>query len=181
MSAFSAVDPMETINIVSAFAPGTDINTDADGDWVSLKGYAGALVVFHKAAGTAGDDPSIKMQQATAVAGTGNKALTFNHIYHKIGATALTAIGAFTKVTLTTPTDDLDLVSVNSVDLLTDVGETIIVVNIPASSLDVDNGFDCIQLSIEGDDVGNATLAAAYYILYGARYPQRAPQSAIAD
>jgi hypothetical protein len=175
------VDLMESINIVSAFAPGTDINTDAEGDWVSLKNYDGCLVVFHKAAGTAGDDPSIALNQATAVAGTGSKALTFNHIYHKIGATALSAIGTFTRVDLTTATADLDLVSVNSVDLLTDVGETIIVVNVRASDLDVDNSFDCLQLVIEGDDIGNATLAAAYYILYNCRYPGTVPPSAIAD
>jgi hypothetical protein len=174
-------DLMESINIVSAFAPGTDINTDASGDYVSLKNYDGCLVVFHKAAGTAGDDPSIKLQQATAVAGTGAKALNFNHIYHKIGATALSAIGTFTKVELTSETDDLDLVSVNSTDLLTDVGETLIVVNVRASDLDVDNGFDCINLEIEGDDIGNATLAAAYYILYNCRYPGPTPPSAIAD
>jgi hypothetical protein len=174
-------DLMESINIVSAFAPGTDINTDASGDYVSLKNYDGCLVVFHKAAGTAGDDPSIKLQQATAVAGTGAKALNFNHIYHKIGATALSAIGTFTKVELTSETDDLDLVSVNSTDLLTDVGETLIVVNVRASDLDVDNGFDCINLEIEGDDLSNATLAAAYYILYNCRYPGPTPPSAIAD
>lgn len=175
------VDLMEQINIVTAFAPGTDINTDADGDWVSLKGYVGCLVCFHKAAGTAGDDPSIKLQQATAVDGTGAKALNFNHIYHKIGATALSAIGQHTKIELTTATDDLDLVSVNSVDLLTDVGESLIVVNVRSSDLDVDGSFDCIRLQIEGDDIGNATLAAAWYVLYGARYPQVATESAIAD
>lgn len=174
-------DLMESIQIVSAFAPGTDINTDASGDWVSLKGFDGCLVVFHKAAGTAGDDPSIKLQQATAVAGTGAKALTFNHIYHKIGATALSAIGTFTKVELATPTDDLDLVSVNGVDLLTDVGESLIVVNVRASDLDVDGGFDCVNLEIEGDDIGNATLASAYYVLYNARHPGAVVKSAISD
>lgn len=172
---------MENINIVSAFAPGTDINSDATGDFVSLKNYDGCLVVLHKAAGTAGDDPSIKLVQATAVAGTSPKALTFNHIYHKIGATALTAIGTFTRVDLTTPTDDLDLVSVNSVDLLTDVGESIIVVDVKASDLDVTNGYDCLNLFIDGGDVGNATLSAAYYILYGCRYPDKTPPSAIID
>lgn len=175
------VDPMEIIQIVPAFPPGTDINSDADGDWVSLKGFDGCLVVFHKAAGTAGDDPSIALNQATAVAGTSSKALTFNHIYHKIGATALSSIGTFTKVELTTATADLDLVSVNSADLLTDVGETMIVVNVRASDLDVDNGFDCLQLFIEGDDIGNATLAAAYYILYNSRYAGNPVPSAIAD
>ena len=174
-------DLMENIQIVSAFAPGTDINTDAEGDWVSLKGFDGCLVVFHKAAGTAGDDPSIALNQATTVSGGSVKALTFNHIYHKIGATALSAIGTFTKVELTSETDDLDLASVNSTDLLTDVGESLIVVNVRASDLDVDNSFDCIRLQIEGDDIGNATLSAAYYILYNCRYPQPVPPSAIAD
>jgi hypothetical protein len=175
------VDLMEQIQIVSAFSPGTDINTDASGDWVSLKNFDGCLVVFHKAAGTAGDDPSIALNQATDVSGTGVKALTFNHIYHKIGATALSAIGTFTRVDLTTATADLDLVSVNSTDLLTDVGETLVVVNVRASDLDVDNNFDCLQLVIEGDDLSNATLAAAYYILYGARQMGNPVPSAIAD
>lgn len=170
---------LEQIQIVSAFAPGTDINTDADGDWVSLKNFHRCLVLFHKEAGTAGDDPSIKLQQASDVAGTGAKALNFDHIYHKIGATALDAIGTFTRIALTTATDDLDLVSVNSVDLLTDVGETLIGVEVKAEDLDVDNGFDCIRLQIEGDDLSNATKAAAYYILWGAR--QARPLSAIVD
>lgn len=174
-------DLMENIQFVSAFAPGTDINSDASGDWVSLKGFDGCIVFFHKAAGAAGDDPSIKLQQATAVAGTGAKALNINHIYHKIGATALSAIGTFTKIELTTATDDLDLVSVNGVDLLTDVGETLIAVNVRASDLDVDGGFDCINLEIEGDDLGNSTLASAYYLLYNSRYPGAVVPSAIAD
>jgi hypothetical protein len=174
-------DLMENIQFVSAFSPGTDINTDADGDWVSLKNFDGCVVFFHKAAGTAGDDPSIKLQQATDVAGTSAKALTFNHIYHKIGATALSAIGTFTRVDLTTATDDLDLVSVNSTDLLTDVGETLIAVNVRASDLDVDNSFDCLRLQIEGDDLSNATLAAAYYLLYNARQAGNPVPSAIAD
>lgn len=174
------IDLMENINIVSAFPP-SDINSDADGDWVSLKNYDGCVVFFHKVAGTAGDDPSIRLRQATAVAGTGAKALNFNHIYHKIGATALTSIGTFTKVELTSATDDLDLVSVNGSDLLTDVGECIIAVNVRASDLDVDNGFDCLQLLIEGDDIGNSTYACAYYLLYNCRHPGATPPSAIAD
>lgn len=175
------VDLMENINIVSACPAGTDANTDISGDWVSLKGYTGCLVYLKKPAGSGGDDLSIKLQQATDVSGTSAKALNFNHIYHKIGSTALTGVGSFTKVELTTATDDLDLVSVNSTDLLTDVNETQIVVNVPASSLDVDNGFDCLNIEIEGDDISNALTISIDYILYGARYPQLATTSAIAD
>lgn len=176
---FPNVPLLEQVQIVPAYVPGTDINTDADGDWVSLKNYGRCLVLFHKAAGSGGDDPSIKLQQATDVSGTSAKALTFDHIYHKIGATALSAIGTFTRVALTTATDDLDLVSVNGTDMLTDVGETMIGVDVKAEDLDVDNGFDCLRLQIEGDDLSNANLSAAYYILYGSR--QSRPLSAIAD
>lgn len=171
---------IENCQIVSA-APMADLNSDYDGDWVSMKNYNRCLILFHKNAGTAGDDPSIKLQQATAVAGTSAKALNFTHIYHKIGATALSAIGTFTKVNLTTATDDLDLVSVNSTDLLTDVGETLIGVEVHASDLDVAGGFDCIQISIEGDDIGNAVYGVAYYILYDGRFAQNSCPSAIVD
>jgi hypothetical protein len=170
---------LEHINIVSAFPP-QDLNSDADGDWVSLKNYHGCLVVVHKAAGTAGDDISLKMQQATAVAGTAAKALTFNHVYAKVGATALSAIGTFTKYS-GTATDDLDTVSTFGTDILSDVGESLFVVDIKASDLDVTNGFDCIQLSIEGDDLSNAALGAAFYILYGPRQAGATPLTAIAD
>lgn len=172
---------MEEIQIVPVAPPGTDWNSDVDGDWVSMKNYNNCLILFHKAAGTAGDDPSIALNQATTVAGGSSKALTFNHIYHKIGATALSAISTFTRVDLTTATADLDLVSVNSDDLLTDVGETLIGVEIKADDLDVTNGFDCLQLYIEGDDSSNAALCAAYYILYNPRHPGATPLEAIAD
>ncbi len=162
---------MEEIQIVPAFIAGADQNTDLEGDWVSLKNFNNCLIVFHKAAGTAGDDPSIRLQQATVVAGTDAKALTFDHIYHKIGATAVSAIGVFTKVKLDTATADLDLVSVNGVDLLTDVGESVICVEIQADQLDVTNGFDCLNLLIEGDDVANANLVCGYYLLYNPRHP----------
>jgi hypothetical protein len=170
---------IENCQIVSAFPP-SDINSDADGDWVSMKNYNRCLILFHKVAGTAGDDPSLVLEQATDVSAGSAKALNFTHIYHKIGATALSAIGTFTKVNLTSATNDLDLVSVNSVDLLTDVGETLIGIEVHASDLDVSGGFDCIRLTIEGDDVGNSTYAAAYYILYDPRFAQNSPPSAIA-
>lgn len=170
----------EDYQVVPAFIPGADQNADLTGDWVSLKNFHKCVLLFHKAAGSAGDDPSIKLQQATDVSGTSAKALNFTHIWHKIGATALSAVGTFTKVMLTTPTDDLDLVSVNSVDLAADTGEALIGVEVKAEELDVDNGFDCMNFILEGDDVGNANLVCAYYILGPARQGGAVP-SAIAD
>src|SRR5678815_4176009 len=128
----------EQCQIVPAFPPGTDINSDADGDWVSMANFHRCTIVFHKAAGTAGDDPSIALNQATSATGTSSKALTFSKLWYKIGATALSAIGTFTRVDLTTATGDLDLVSVNSADLLSDVGESLFCVDIKGEDLDVD-------------------------------------------
>lgn len=170
---------LESINIVTAFPP-SDINTDIDGDWVSLKNYDGCLIVLHKVAGTAGDDITITLAQATDVAGTSSKALTFNHIYAKVGATALTAIDVFTKYT-GTAVSTLDTVTTFGTDILSDVGESCFVVDIKASDLDVSNGFDCLKVTSEGDDVANGTYMAGFYILYGARYPGAIPLTAITD
>jgi hypothetical protein len=89
---------LETIHPVTAFSP-VDLNSDAAGDYISLKNYKGVLIVIQKAAGTAGDDISIALDQATDVSGTGSKALTFTTLYHKVGT--LTAISQFTKSTFT--------------------------------------------------------------------------------
>ena len=171
---------LESIDIVPAFTPGQDINTDASGDWVSLKNYDGCLVCFHKAAGTAGDDPVISLLQATTVSGTSSKALNINHLYAKVGATAISGVSTFTKYSGTAAAT-VDLVSAFGTDILSDVGESLIVVDVRASDLDVSNGFDCISLFIEGDDVANATLSDAWYILYGARYPQAIPLASITN
>lgn len=173
-------DLMENIQFVPLFGPGTDINSDATGDYVSLKNYDGVVIFLHKAAGTAGDDPVISLKQATDVAGTGVKALNIAHLYAKVGATALTGVGQFTKYEFTSAAT-VDLVSVGGTDIVADTGEALIAVNVRASDLDVDNSFDCLTLFIEGDDIGNSTLASAYALLYNARYPQVATPSAIAE
>lgn len=170
---------LESINIVTAFPP-SDINTDIAGDWVSLKNYDGCLVVIHKVAGTAGDDVTLTMNQATTVSGTSSKALTFNHLYAKVGATALTGISQFTKYS-GTAVSTLDTVTAFGTDLLSDVGEAVFVIDIRASDLDVSNGFDCIQFTSEGDDVANSTYMAGFYLLYGARYPANVPLDAIGN
>ena len=171
---------LESIDIVTLFVPGADINADKTGDWVSLKNYDGCLVCFHKAAGTAGDDPVISLLQATTVSGGSSKALNINHLYAKIGATALTGVNTFTKYSGTAAAT-VDLVSAFGTDILSDVGESLIVVDVRASDLDVNNGFDCITLFIEGDDIANATLSDAWCIMYGARYPQATPLTAITN
>lgn len=160
----------EKIQIVSAIVP-VDLSAAANnGDWVSLKNFRRCLVVFHGAAGTAGQDPVITMQQATAVDGTGAKALNFTRIDAKVGT--LTAVGVFTKVTQTAANTYTDAVSAEA--------QKIMCIDIGPEDLDLANGFDCIQLSIP--DVGAAAqLGSALYLLYDARYAQEVLPSAIVD
>lgn len=169
---------LEAIDIVMAVPP-SDFNGNITSDYVCLKNYAGCLVVVMKPAGTAGDDLSLQLYQATDVSASGEKALTFDRLYHKVGAQ--TGVTQFTRADLATPTADLDTVSVNGVDLEADSVEALFVIDIKASELDVSNGFDCLCFKNDGGDVGNSTICAVAIIPYGARYPGAIPLSSIVD
>ncbi len=149
---------MEGANIQSAFVP-IDLQTAAnDGDWVSMKNYERCACVLFKAVGTAGDDPTITMEQATVVAGTDAKALTFTDIYTKQGA-LLTAQGTFTRT--------VQAAAATYVDLTAAELQAIWVIEFLGSDLDADNGFDCLRMRV-ADVGGNAQLGCGLYILYPA-------------
>jgi hypothetical protein len=160
---------VEQAQIVPAFVP-VNLATAANaGDWVSMKNYARCTIVIVAGAGTAPDDIVVTLQQATAVAGTGNKALNFSRIDVKQGAD-LATIGDFTTVTQTAGTSYTEGTSAETQNLW--------VIEVKAEDLDEANGFDCVQASIA--DVGTAAkVGVALYILWGARYLP--PLSAIAD
>lgn len=162
---------IESTQIVSGFLP-VDMQTAAnDGDWVSLKDYNHLTVVLFKAVGTAGDDPTLTLEQATAVAGTGAKALTFNTIYTKQGT--LTAVEAFTKVSQTAAATYTDATSAEVA--------AIWVVEIDAQDLDVNNSFDCVRARVADVGAGGAQLGCLLYILSEPRYAQAIPPGAIVD
>ncbi len=168
---------LESTNIVLA-APPADFNAAVTVDWISLKNYEGCLVVWLKAVGTAGDDWSLQLLQATAVAGTSSKALTFKTWYYKAAALVAT-VPTFTKVTETTATADLDLGT--PTDYAHDILQAVYVVDVRASDLDVSNGFDCINAPFDDTDAGSTSLGTILYIPYGARYPDAAPLAATTD
>lgn len=162
---------VEAAQIVTAIAP-VDSQTGANnGDWVSMKNFDRCTVIVLKAAGVAGDDPVITMKQASDVSGTGAKALDFTRIDAKVGAQ--TGIGAFTTVTQAAGNTYTDATSAEAQGLF--------VIEFQSSDLDVNDGFDCIQLSIPDTGAGGAQLIAALYVLRGARYAGAALPSAIID
>ncbi len=151
---------MNPLGSLFDIVPGTvpaDLQTAVAGDFVSLKNSQGVLVVFFKAAGTDGDDPTLELQQATVVAGSDAKDLNgFIDIYKKQGA-LLTAVGTWTKVSQTA---DEDFAGNNT----SAQEQGLYCAWIPSDILDVDNGFDCVQVNVK-DTGSNAQLGCVLYIL----------------
>ena len=162
---------VEDCQIVSAIVP-VDLTTAANaGDWVSLKEYDHCTIIVFTGIGTAGQDPVITLDQATDVSGTSTKTLNVDEIYHKTGATALSAVGTFTRVTQTAA-DGYDTDPIDGAE-----NEQIVVIEVDAADLDVDNNFDCLQVNVA--DVGaNSMLGCALYIL---SEPRHSGKSAIVD
>ncbi len=155
--------------------PTVDLSSGAnDGDWVSLKNWGHIAVVFRSGVGTAGQDPTLTIEQAQDVAGTGAKPLNFTTIHRKQAATDLSAVGAFTKTEQT---------AANTYTNLTAAEESLIwIVEFDTAELDINNGFDVIRATIA--DVGAAAQPGdLLYILSQPRYAHAAEDmpSALVD
>lgn len=163
---------VENAQIAAAILPVNLATAVNNGDWVSLKNYGHVAIVVIKDGGTAAEDPSFTVRQATDVAGTGAKALNFTRVDKKQAADVQT-VAQFTKVTQAAS-------NTYAGDGTSAEDEMIVVIEFDADELDTENGFDCVQLQIP--DVGAAAqLAAAIYILTEPRYGQEPALGAIAD
>ena len=144
-------------------------STLGDTDYVSLKGYARCQIIIAIADGTTVTGSTITLKQATAVAGTSEKELAFTRMLANtdLGASKNLTETAVTSNTFTTQT--------------TNSKDSLYVIDVAASDLDVANGFDCIRV----DGTGHAATASrgciVLYNLYGKRYSGATPEQAIAD
>jgi hypothetical protein len=159
----------EEAQLAAGFVP-INLATGAnDGDWVSMKNYRHLAVIIFKGAGAAAEDPTVTMEQATNVAGSGAKALNFTTIYSKEGADLFT-IGTFTKIT--------QAAAATYTSATLGDNQALLVIEFNAEDLDVEGGFDCVRVRIA--DVGaTSQIGAALYLLSGPRYAP--PLSAIVD
>jgi hypothetical protein len=161
----------EEYQIQTAIVP-IDLAAGANaGDWVSMKNYDTLDIIVICDAGTAGEDPVLTLDQATAVAGTGAKALNIARVDSKVGAQ--TGIGQFTKNTQTPGGTYTDLVSGEA--------ENLFVIHVEGQDLDKANGFDCVRISVPDTGATAGKIGAAIYVLGGARYAGQFPPSAIVD
>jgi len=136
----------------------------ASGDWVSLKGYDGILIIVHIAQGNAATT-ALTVDKATDVAGTGQSAgITMNHWWKCEDAPQIS--DAFTKGTA----------AASITTSATGTGSSICAIDIKADEL---GAYDCVQLEAGASNAAN--ILSAIYILYNSRYHQAAPISAIVD
>jgi len=153
----------EQVSQIQAAADLLLTTTVGDTKYVSLKGYEGIQIVVDMADGTAVTGSTITLKQATAVAGTGEKALAFTRMLANIDYAASTVMTETAVASNTFTTDT------------TASKNKRYVIDVKANTLDVAGGFDCIRL----DGTGHAATASrgvtVTYILYGAKYSGLSP------
>jgi len=164
---------MQAINLsdVAKIVQGSPIigalaTTNGDCDYVSMKGYSKLSILIQVDNATTVTGGAITLKQATAVAGTSEKALAFTKMWANVdtGATDTMVETAVTSNTFTTDT--------------TDNKNLMYVIEVDAADLDVANGFDCVRVDslLMANAVGCVT-----YILRGARYASPIAVAAITD
>lgn len=154
----------DKVKIVTGCPPALLTTAAGDGDYISLKGYRKCTIVLSILNATTVTGGAVTLLQATAVAGTSAKALSFSTALRNIDCAASDALTAFTVSSDTFTTD------------VTNSKQLLYVIDVDASSLDVANSFDCLRVDVAGSV---ASVGSAMYFLHPQRYSS-AP-SAITD
>jgi len=156
---------LENAQAISIIEP-IDLTAGANsGDWVSMANYHRCLFLIAKGAGgTAGQDPTITLQEATAAAGTGAQNLVkIDSVYSKQAATSLAAVGQFTVVSQTSSATYTDAALAEEAGLI----------GIEVLDTDLSDGFDFVTVNIADPGATNSQLGAVIAILYEPRYGAR--------
>jgi len=142
----------ENSHICEAIKPQTAAGAKS-GDWVSLKGYDGCLILVQIAQGNAATT-AITVDKATEVAGsTTSDGITMNNWWYLLDTPTTASI--WTKGTA----------AASITSSATGTGSSLYAIEIKAAEL---GAYDCIQLELGASDVAN--VVAASYILYNGRY-----------
>lgn len=131
--------------------------------YVSMKLY-GRLLIFIQTGAWAGGTAAVTLKQATAVAGTANKALAFTTMW----VNTAVAPDTFTKTAVASNTFNLDTANL------------LYVIEVVDSDLDVGNAFDCVGVNIASPG-SNADFYGAICLGGQPRYPDAALPSMLAN
>ena len=155
----------EQCKIVTGLAP--ILPNSSTPDYVSMKGYNRCCIVLLCDNNTTVTGCAVTVKQATAVAGTAEKAVVFTEAWRNIDTGAADVLASFAVTSNTFTTDT------------TNAKNLIYVIEINETDLDVANGFNCIRV---GTADTTAQDVSALYILYPAKYGAATPlPSAIID
>lgn len=148
----------EQVQTVVAAAGLLLTSTLGDTTYVSMKNFARARITIVIADGTTVTGSAITLKQATAIAGTSEKALAFTRMLANTDYAASKTMveTAVTSNTFTTQT-------MNSKD-------SVYIIDVDASDLDIANGFDCFRVDCTGHAATASRGCAVIYDLYGAKY-----------
>jgi hypothetical protein len=139
-------------HVVTGLAP--ILPNSSTPDYVSLKNHSKFTA------------SAITLKQATAVAGTSEKALAFSWVYQNEDTAASDVLVKTAVTSDTFTTDD------------TNAKNLIYVIEADVADLDVSGGFDCVRVGA-GDAV--ASIVSITYILGGSRYNHDVSVTAITD
>lgn len=142
---------IQNAHIVQALAP-SDVSSVTP-DYVSLKNYQHVTAIISLTCSTGVAACAVTLKQATAVAGTSEKALGFDWVWKNENITAET----LTKTAVTSDT----------FSSTADVNDKLFVIEVDSDSLDVDNGFDCFRVALAD---AAATVASVVYVLSQPRF-----------
>lgn len=134
------------------------------GDYYCLKNYNHITFIIAQGA-WAGGTPAVTLKQATDVAATDEKALSFTKRWTKVALTGTT----YTETAVSSDTFNLPATA-----------NTINVLEVDAAMLDIANGFDCVRVNVATPG-SNADLICVFAILGGARFHQALMHDAKVD
>lgn len=152
-------------HVVVAFPPAASPASTEDA--VSMKQYDRCAIVLFGDNGTSVTGATVTLKQSTAVALTGEKALSFTTYYANADISSsdtLTATTATSNTFTTTTTANANW---------------LYVIEVKAEDLDVANSFDVLRVDVTGN--ANCVIGGLY-VLYRSRFAGGTPQvSAITD
>jgi hypothetical protein len=154
----------ERNKIVFGLAPVDITGAAKTGVYVSMKNYRHLAIIIQ--CGVLGATAAVTLKQAKTVAGTDEKALSFTKYYI---SGVLGSSDALTEVA----------VASNTFDISATGDGKLIIIDVDADSLDVNNGFDCVNVNIANP--GTSSFLSILEILTEPRYANDAMPSAIVD
>jgi len=160
---------LEKLDFFHGIVP-INLGSARSSDVITLKNFGRVAIVFYKAAGSASEDPTLTLLQASSITPSNAKALNFTRIDTKQGT--LTSVGTWTTTTQAAGNTYTNTTASEN--------EAIWVIDINVEDIDIDNGFDCIQVTIA--DAGSTNqLGAVLFLGHEPRYALSGGLSAIAN